>query len=288
MPKSKEKKQKYYAVKQGHVPGIYYNWNDTQAQVKGFKKAKFKSFTQLLEAEQWLGEREGLLGEEDAIVSSLGPSAGPFERDVQGLIPNSRNKEIQPSTGVNSPQASVNSLEFPFPVEGISRQPKEIQNVQAWNVYVGCALDPAALSAWVSLRWELEELCISLPYSAAPPLTAERALLFALQNIARQALRNPNLSSNGFCVHLGTNAYTVYMIATRWMWTWADKQWEIKFPHLDLVIPLHRLMSQFDDSTRISFKHHTTEPIPTAFISAQQSAASALRGQRWANAEYIS
>lgn len=30
---------KYYAVKEGFRPGIYYNWNDCLAQVTGFKGA---------------------------------------------------------------------------------------------------------------------------------------------------------------------------------------------------------------------------------------------------------
>ncbi|MBZ6375417.1 MAG: RNase H1/viroplasmin domain-containing protein [Kocuria palustris] len=30
---------KYYAVKAGHKPGIYYGWNDCLAQITGFKGA---------------------------------------------------------------------------------------------------------------------------------------------------------------------------------------------------------------------------------------------------------
>ncbi|KAJ6188881.1 hypothetical protein N7519_003789 [Penicillium mononematosum] len=36
--------QKYYAVKAGHKPGIYYGWNDCLAQITGFKGAIFQSF----------------------------------------------------------------------------------------------------------------------------------------------------------------------------------------------------------------------------------------------------
>ncbi|KAI2685668.1 hypothetical protein DTO013E5_7977 [Penicillium roqueforti] len=35
---------KYYAVKAGHKPGIYYGWNDCLAQITGFKGAIFQSF----------------------------------------------------------------------------------------------------------------------------------------------------------------------------------------------------------------------------------------------------
>lgn len=36
--------KKYYTVKQGVMPGVYETWAECQAQTKGFKGAKFKSF----------------------------------------------------------------------------------------------------------------------------------------------------------------------------------------------------------------------------------------------------
>lgn len=38
------KKAKFYAVKAGRVPGIYFTWDDCKAQVDGFKGACYKSF----------------------------------------------------------------------------------------------------------------------------------------------------------------------------------------------------------------------------------------------------
>lgn len=46
--------KKYYAVKQGHHPGIYLTWADCQKQVSGFSGAVYKSFTTRSEAETWL------------------------------------------------------------------------------------------------------------------------------------------------------------------------------------------------------------------------------------------
>lgn len=39
-----KKKKKYYVVWRGLQPGIYENWQDCQAQVKGYPHASFKSF----------------------------------------------------------------------------------------------------------------------------------------------------------------------------------------------------------------------------------------------------
>lgn len=46
-----EKKPKYYVVWRGRVPGIYTTWAQCQQQIKGFKKAKHKSFESLIDAQ---------------------------------------------------------------------------------------------------------------------------------------------------------------------------------------------------------------------------------------------
>ncbi|WWL94187.1 RNase H1/viroplasmin domain-containing protein [Pediococcus acidilactici] len=51
-------KQKYYVVKIGKQPGIYRTWAETEAQVKGFSGASYKSFGTLEEAEQWQAGKE--------------------------------------------------------------------------------------------------------------------------------------------------------------------------------------------------------------------------------------
>ena len=48
--------KKYYAVKSGHVPGIYESWNECKAQVHGYSNAKFKSFASLEEAKAFLDD----------------------------------------------------------------------------------------------------------------------------------------------------------------------------------------------------------------------------------------
>ena len=49
-------KKKFYAVKNGHNPGIYSTWPECQEQTKGFPNAKFKGFATLKEAETYLKE----------------------------------------------------------------------------------------------------------------------------------------------------------------------------------------------------------------------------------------
>ncbi|MEM6963727.1 MAG: ribonuclease H family protein, partial [Bacteroidota bacterium] len=45
------KKKKYYVVWEGNSTGVFDNWADCQLQIKGYPKAKFKSFTSRTAAE---------------------------------------------------------------------------------------------------------------------------------------------------------------------------------------------------------------------------------------------
>lgn len=47
--------KKYYAVAVGKTPGIYFTWDDCEAQVKQFPGAVYKSFQTLEEAEAFIG-----------------------------------------------------------------------------------------------------------------------------------------------------------------------------------------------------------------------------------------
>ena len=46
---------KFYAVKKGKIPGIYYNWDDCKKMVDGFPGAIYKSFKTLEEAKTFVG-----------------------------------------------------------------------------------------------------------------------------------------------------------------------------------------------------------------------------------------
>ena len=47
-------KKKYYAVRQGYVPGIYDSWDECKAQVDGYPKAEYKSFANRPSAERYM------------------------------------------------------------------------------------------------------------------------------------------------------------------------------------------------------------------------------------------
>lgn len=53
MPENKPKK--YYAVREGFVPGIYKTWDECKKQVMGFPNPKYKSFLSPEEAVEFMG-----------------------------------------------------------------------------------------------------------------------------------------------------------------------------------------------------------------------------------------
>lgn len=74
-------KKKYYIVKKGKKPGVYYNWPDCQKQVQGFPGALYKGFVTREEAEAWYGKP----------VKEAAPSPAPA---VKKEIPDIRKLEI--------------------------------------------------------------------------------------------------------------------------------------------------------------------------------------------------
>lgn len=49
---------KYYAVRKGKTPGIYFSWEDCKRMVDGFPGAQYKSFQSLTEAQAFVEEQK--------------------------------------------------------------------------------------------------------------------------------------------------------------------------------------------------------------------------------------
>lgn len=52
--------KKYYAVKKGKTPGIYFTWDDCKKMVDGYPGAIYKGFATLAEAESYMGGATGM------------------------------------------------------------------------------------------------------------------------------------------------------------------------------------------------------------------------------------
>lgn len=63
-------KNKYYAVKNGRVPGIYSTWDECKKQVDGYSGAEYKSFLIKADAEAYIkGSKETTIVSENAAIA---------------------------------------------------------------------------------------------------------------------------------------------------------------------------------------------------------------------------
>ncbi len=81
---------KFYAVKNGRVPGIYLDWPSAQEQITGWQKPRHRCFMTRSEAQRFLDEDEGKAGEgsptieaENGLSAMYNVSEAPPELDIQ-------------------------------------------------------------------------------------------------------------------------------------------------------------------------------------------------------------
>lgn len=53
-------KTKIYAVKQGRKVGLFYSWSECEEQIHGFSGAQYKSFTEINDANKYLGQESSI------------------------------------------------------------------------------------------------------------------------------------------------------------------------------------------------------------------------------------
>lgn len=75
-PNQKSSKETYYAVAKGKKVGIYTTWLECKAQVDGEKFPKYKKFSNLKEAEQFIGENSKHVKPEDKTKKCQEPKGG--------------------------------------------------------------------------------------------------------------------------------------------------------------------------------------------------------------------
>ncbi|TGE36924.1 double-stranded DNA-binding protein [Desulfosporosinus fructosivorans] len=66
-------KKNYYVVKEGSKVGIFNNWAECQASVKGYKGAVFKGFETKVEAMEWFNGRDTVSADPSGSINSIGP-----------------------------------------------------------------------------------------------------------------------------------------------------------------------------------------------------------------------
>lgn len=77
-------KKNYYVVKEGSKVGLFNNWQECLASVKGYKGAVYKGFETKVEALEWLNGSVGVSTDLSGSIKVNGPldSIGPIDYEV--------------------------------------------------------------------------------------------------------------------------------------------------------------------------------------------------------------
>ncbi|KAI5294454.1 hypothetical protein KEM52_003989 [Ascosphaera acerosa] len=180
---------KYYVVKSGFVPGIYYSWSDCQAQVLGHDDPLFRAF--------------GSLGEADAYMRAPNPksssTAGPqtaYYAVQQGRVP-----------GVYSrwSEARDQVLDYPEPIY------RKFSNLGEAEDFVRMNEDYSSDS-----RTGKENIAEPLPGSRQTSARAELAAIARALEVARRDFNVAIFSDSRYAVNCLTN----------WYASWQRNQWK--------------------------------------------------------------
>ncbi|MBN9647192.1 ribonuclease H family protein [Terrisporobacter glycolicus] len=117
-------KKKYYAVKVGKTPGIYFTWSDCSAQVTGYKGAKYKSFPTIEEAMDFIGDTNTAVIKKEETVKEKSSIKKKTTTNTKELKEGYNVKPIRSTAKVKTyksyinPEEIINDYEFIAFVDG--------------------------------------------------------------------------------------------------------------------------------------------------------------------------
>ncbi|SFJ38105.1 ribonuclease H1 domain-containing protein [Terrisporobacter hibernicus] len=117
-------KKKYYAVKVGKTPGIYFTWADCSAQVTGYKGAKYKSFPTIEEAMDFIGDTNSAVIKKEETVKETSSIKKKTTTNTKELKEGYNVKPIRSTAKVKTyksyinPEEIINDYEFIAFVDG--------------------------------------------------------------------------------------------------------------------------------------------------------------------------
>ena len=109
-------KKKYYAVKVGKTPGIYFTWDDCSKQVTGYKGAKYKSFLTVEEALAFIGDDN--IKPANTEVEKKTYKSEKIVKDGYDVKPIRSSAKVKTHTSYINPTEIMNDYEFIAFVDG--------------------------------------------------------------------------------------------------------------------------------------------------------------------------
>ncbi|KAI4199651.1 MAG: hypothetical protein LQ350_004442 [Teloschistes chrysophthalmus] len=106
---------KFYAVRNGRVPGIYTEWLSAQDQITGWQKPKHRSFSTRIEAQRWLDEggiRSGDSPETTEVESTISVGQQPSEDVMNNSTKSPPPKKVRKTVNGTSKGAKAAPVEY--------------------------------------------------------------------------------------------------------------------------------------------------------------------------------
>lgn len=223
---------KFYAVKNGRVPGVYRTWDEAKKQVDGFSGAEYKSFENITDATDYLD----LNKETQQDILQKG------EDTLQNAIA----KIKQESNRVkNKPQAKKTKAHQTADFFAVTYTDGGTRNT---GVYKGGHVKKTDKAAWAYLiEWDDQEVHGSGgEYGATNNKMEQTALINALKKLIELGFNQKHL------LFVLDSKYVLNAINQHWLAGWEKRGWKRSGGPLKNVAEwqeLDRLLKHFPDST---------------------------------------
>lgn len=158
-------KKKYYVVKEGAKVGIFDNWPECQAVVKGYKGAVFKGFETIAEALEWQNSGEGTsrnLNNSEEQAKSLDVD---FDVYTDGSYLNGKysygyvfikdGQVIFESNGIGEDHEAAKMRNVAGEIAAVQHA---VEKAKALNARIRIYHDYSGISLWVSGDWQAKNM----------------------------------------------------------------------------------------------------------------------------------
>lgn len=152
-------KKNYYVVKEGSKVGIFNNWAECQASVKGYKGAVFKGFETKVEAMEWLDGKDKVSAETNGSINGIGPI--DYEVYTDGSFVNGRysygyafikdGEVVFESNGVGEDTEAASMRNVAGELAAVQHA---VEKAKTLNARILIYHDYSGISHWVTGDWQ--------------------------------------------------------------------------------------------------------------------------------------
>lgn len=146
-------KQKYYAVREGAIPGIYLTWDECKMQVHGYAGAQYKSFPTEAEAKAYLSGSEMSGGGETIgayafVDGSFNQTTGVY--GFGGFLVDGEERMVLQGSGSDSEMASMRNVAGEILGSTAAIKAALDRNLESVSIYY----DYAGIEMWATGEWK--------------------------------------------------------------------------------------------------------------------------------------